>query len=491
MPKASKVSKEPKVKSNDEEIDRAIKELARARARARARASIWPENPKHADSIPLTSIMPPPPYTQWENPEHEPSFPFTSIMPPPAPTVVSLPPFPKYFNGIILLSNIENEYVRKFNDSDTSSLASRPGTQVGLSSRQTSFESRFSQSPYNSPRDSGLSQEAVAAFELQNPFIPTFPLGRGTTFGSARSQVSSVAEMLPQLNNLNPDVLEDIMAATRAAEAMPQMSTEDATISTLDSIISNIMPSVMGGYFRAQTLPSNVLSAIRALFQQLFKLIYKFSLGGIHAINTIFESKLYFRIAMILVLLSYFEYPAFAGFLNYSIGGIWWLVKTLLERTTGYQKIVQYIRLIGDGCKWLREFGISTIEQLQEIVEQAKAAADAAKEAAQTMKDAKDALIDLAKSLNVSVEDLGQILLSMRNLFPGAGSDAGGADSMGILERLATTLATSFGNGAGFAAITSLTGRGAQFAALGNGMGGKKSKKKKQKNRKRNKTKRK
>jgi hypothetical protein len=76
----------------------------------------------------------------------------------------------------------------------------------------------------------------------------------------------------------------------------------------------------------------------------------------------------------------------------------------------------------------------------------------------------------------------------MRNSFPSSGPGAGVPDSIGILERLATTLATSFGNGAGYAAITSLTGRGPPFPALGNGMGGKKSKKKKQKNRKRNKT---
>ena len=335
------------------------------------------------------------------------------------------------------------------------SAISAPGTQAQppLFGRFPSQELGADSPP---PTDWGANQ-GVAGI----PPAPPAPTRVGSTgsFGSAHSDASTARSVYESViqdprNLLSPDNQRALAEASAAAQIAVDAGANNMTREQQSEVLRDegnqgLLDKIDAEFdaLMNDIINSSAVSTLVSITGKVYKLVELIMTAIGRGLG--FAIK-YPKLAILIIGLGYLQYPLFARIVNFTVGSVWTILQYLFGMTTAGQKIGQFINGIMRVYTWCSENGVATFEQFMAKLNYLVGLAENAERNLAELKE-------MAKNLGLSLEDLIQIIISMRDTFSSPTTGAGQA---------LWTMLGQFASGAGSGAAQALLGNGAGAAGF-------------------------
>ena len=361
-------------------------------------------------------------------------------------------------------------------------------------------------------------QQLLAAIEASENI--TYPLSRNssvTSFFSATSspvlsRQSSISSFYPALSRQSSisipiEVQEGVSKLTEkdlqeirlklektSKEVCKNADIEDeqtAILIELDRLIDKLLQNGKNGCI-----------FISDILKRLFQILK----CGIYVTNTIFESKLYLRLFLIISTIGYFSNPTCAAVINTTGAAIFNIMDLILRNASpeNYAKlqaiftsINNVVQFVGAAFGLISEKGMAmiaclkimielmegaTVDSIKLAMERFQAVVETLKISAEDLKK----ILDAVKALGLNGDQMAQLLLSIMNILTDmqAASVPAGDVTTTIIQRLTGSLSGVAITAGSQAAITAIATAMSNVPRIGNGNGGGKRNKKTRKNKK-------
>ena len=337
-------------------------------------------------------------------------------------------------------------------------------------------------------------------------FSATSPSPTLSRYSSSQSDPPIPYDVQKGISQLKKEDIDEIKRQLEERNNPCVLAEKDAVLAEKDAVLAEI-DRLINKLSEIKHDAENVCVSISKILNKIFQMLK----CGMVVANKIFESKLYFRLFILISMIGYFSNPTCAAVINITGAAVFNIMDLILRNASpeNYAKlqaiftsINNIIKFAFELAKLIGDHGLIIIQYVKTLLDViGELPADALKSALENLQ----MITDLMKQLNLKADDIAKILQMLTSLglkgedmakilasilqilleMQAAGTGAGAAT---ILQRLTGSLSGVVMTASSQAAITTIATTIANTMSnvprIGNGNGGGKRNKKTRKNKK-------
>ena len=363
----------------------------------------------------------------------------------------------------------------------------------------------------NTPPPPGELSRNSSVTSFFSATSPSPTLSRDSSYSSSQSDPPIPYDVQKRISQLKKEDIDEIKIQLAERNKPCVLAEKDAVLAENDAVLAEIdrlIDKLSGIKHDAE----NVCVSISKILNKIFQMLK----CGMVVANKIFESKLYFRLFILISMIGYFSNPTCAAVIN-TTGAVIFNIMDLILRNASpenyaklqaiFTSINNVVQFVGAAFGLISEKGMAMIACLKIMIElmegatvdSIKLAMESFQTVVETLKISTEDLkkiLDAVKALGLNGDQMAQLLLSIMNILTDmqAASVPAGDVTTTILQRLTGSLsgvAITAGSQAAITTIaTTIATAMSNVPRIGNGNGGGKRNKKTRKNKKKTENKR-